>query len=424
MLTFVFAVAGIAVATSVPAYADATCAGSVSVYGVLPDGRLTYTAIDPKNGNVQRTVVSSKTLGFTPKAMATLNFNTILVNSAGGVLYRVDVITNNTSLTFNDPVSIEGGWTHNLLTYDGHGHLYGTTSSGTLLQYVVSQPKPSSPHIGQRREIGTGFTLKTLAAAADDWLVATASDGQLISYAINASGGYKRYQLDDKGWQSFENFVSPGGGLYYGKNPDGAMYWYEDGNPTDGSGTDITYHLDDPVSSRGWTQNLLSADPAGCKASTPVNTVRKRIGDIATGEIGQAESGCDKYHPGCDRGDNDWCAMFATWTWHAAGVSNVPRSEWTARGLGAWGMRNNLFKARSGSAKGSPKIGDWVIYGTPVDEPGGHVDVIVAVHPDGTLSVVGGNVNDKVTRKHIDPDTARSGRLNAPISGYVAPPGA
>ncbi|SMD23475.1 tachylectin-related carbohydrate-binding protein [Kibdelosporangium aridum] len=424
LLAFVFAVSGIVVATSVPAYADASCSGSVSVYGVLPDGRLTYTMIDPNNGNIQRVLVSSQALGFTAKAMATLNFNTILVTSTGGVLHRVDIITNGNALTFGKPVVINGGWTHNLLTYDGHGHLYGTTSSGTLLQYLVSQPKPSEPHIGQRREIGNGgFTLKTLAAAGDDRLIATAG-GQLISYAIDANGGYKRSQLDDAGWSSFENFVSPGGGLYYGKNPDGAMYWYEDRNPADGSGADITYHLSDPVASRGWTQYLLSADPTTCKAVTPTNTLRSRIGTVATNEIGQAEHSCDKYHEKCDRGDLHWCAMFATWVWQTAGVQGVPRSTFMARGLGEWGVDRGLFKYRSGAGKGSPKIGDWVIYGPPDGGGGGHVDVVTAVRPDGTLTVVGGNVNDKVTRKTIDPDTYRSGAGNYLISGYVSPPGA
>ena len=410
---------------STPAFADASCSGSASVYGVLSDGRLTYTVINPANGNITHVITSGKALGFTPKAIATLNFNTVLITSTTGVLYRVDVVTNGDSLTFNDPIDIQHGWTHNLLTYDGHGHLYGTTSAGVLLQYLVSAPKPGAAQVGQRKEIGSGgFYLKTLAASADDRLVATASDGQLISYAVNASGGYTRAQLDDSGWQSFENLVSPGGGLYYGKNPDGAMYWYEDANPADGSGADISYHLDDPVASRGWTQNLLSADPSTCTSTTPANPLRGKIASLALGEVGTGEASCDKYNSGCNQGANDWCAMFATWTWATAGVSGVPRGTWVARGLGAWGVDHGLFKSRTGSAHGSPKPGDWAIYGAPDGTTGGHVDVVTAVHPDGTLTVVGGNVSNKVTKRTIDPDTARSGADNVLISGYVSPPGA
>lgn len=427
LVAFAVLLSGVATTTTraTPALADASCSGSVSVYGVLADGRLTYTAVDPDNGDIQRVVVSTRTLGFTPRAMATLNFNTVLVTSTAGVLYLVDVITNSSSLGFNAPVEVERGWTHDLLAYDGHGHLYGTTSGGALLQYLVSRDKPGEAQIGQRLEIGSGgFTLKTLTAAGDDRLVATAADGQLIAYAVSSTGGYTRAQLDDRGWQSFENLVSPGGGLYYGKNPDGAMYWYEDANPTDGSGADIAYHLDDPVASRGWTQTLLSADPGTCAYTPPANPLRGRIATLATGEVGTGEASCDKYHSSCDQGAIDWCAMFTTWTWAAAGVSNVPRGTFVARALGRWGVEHGLFKSRTNSTHGSPKPGDWAIYGAPDGTTGGHVDVVTAVHPDGTLTVVGGNVSDRVTRRVIDPDTARSGADNVLISGYVSPPGA
>ena len=40
------------------------------------------------------------------------------------------------------------------------------------------------------------------------------------------------------------------------------MYHYYDVNPFDGDGTDIEYHNDDPVDASGWTQVLLSAQPA------------------------------------------------------------------------------------------------------------------------------------------------------------------
>jgi hypothetical protein len=420
-------VTAIAVQASPVAQADATCSANVSVYGTLADGRLTYTSIDPDNGNILHVITAGTPLSFTPKAMATLNSNTVLVTSTAGELYRIDVITNNTSLTYTES-ALQGGWTHTLLTYDGHGHIYGTTSGGQLLQYLMSAKdgKPGVLQVGQRVEIGSGgFYLKTLAAAADDRLVATASDGQLISYAVNASAGYTRAQLDDAGWQSFANLVSPGGGLYYGKNPDGAMYWYEDGDPADGRGADITYHLDDPVASRGWTQTLLSADPTTCVTKPAVNPLRGKIVAAATAEVGTRERDCDKYNDACNEGATPWCAMFATWTWWQAGVADVPRRTLAARGLGEWGVNHHLFKSRASSTHGSPKPGDWAIYGPPDGNSGGHVDVVTAVHPDGTLTVVGGNVSNQVMRRVIDPATARQGENgDQPISGYVSPPGA
>ncbi|MYT22646.1 hypothetical protein GTW69_20540, partial [Streptomyces sp. SID7760] len=64
---------------------------------ILPDGRLTYTAIAPNTGDRVKTLVGAN-LGFTPKAMATLNFNTVLVTSTAGELYRVDIQTNDSAL--------------------------------------------------------------------------------------------------------------------------------------------------------------------------------------------------------------------------------------------------------------------------------------------------------------------------------------
>ncbi|MFE0738678.1 peptidase S1 and S6, partial [Streptomyces sp. NPDC058855] len=70
------------------AEASTTCTGTASVYGILPDGRLTYSAINPTNGDRIKTLTGAD-LGFTPQAMATLNFNTILATSTTGALYRI-----------------------------------------------------------------------------------------------------------------------------------------------------------------------------------------------------------------------------------------------------------------------------------------------------------------------------------------------
>ncbi|MBO3739510.1 CHAP domain-containing protein [Actinoplanes flavus] len=407
-------------ATSTPVFADAACSSNVSVYGTLADGRLTYTVLDPDNGNVIKVVTSAATLGFTPKALATLNFNTLLITSTGGQLYRVDISTNNTSLTFNTPVALGGGWTHDQLAYDGHGHLYGI-ADGTLLQYVVSGTKPTSGQVGMRKEIGTGFTLKTLTAVGDDTLAGTTSSGELLNYKIDASGGWTRIELLSSGWSAFSDLLSPGGGLYFGKMPDGSMYWYEDQNPNNNHGGDITYHLDDPVSSRGWTQTLLSAQPATCTVKAPENTLGANIARIAIGELGTTETDCQKYGAGC--GDIAWCAMFAKWVWREAGVTGLPSTNF-ARGLGDWGVDKGLFKYRSGSGNGNPKVGDWVIYGSPANAGGGHVQIITKVHSDGRITIVGGNQSNKVTTYTVNPANARSGSDNLPISGYVSPPGA
>jgi hypothetical protein len=254
---------GFLTATTGSAQADTSCSGSVSVYGVLDDGRLTYSAINPVDGDRLKTLIGPG-LGFTPKAMATLNFNTVLVTSTAGDLYRVDVQTNANALTLAGVTKIwDGGWTEDKLAYDGRGHLFGT-AGGTLLQYLVSEDKPAGPaHIGQRTVIGTGFVLKTLTTSGQDRLLATSSDGRLIDYAIDSTATTKwsASTLKTAGWTGFSALLSPGGGLYYGRTSAGGMYWYKDADPLDGDGSDIAYHTDDPVDASGWTQTLLSAMP-------------------------------------------------------------------------------------------------------------------------------------------------------------------
>ncbi|MGI5268673.1 M23 family metallopeptidase [Nonomuraea sp. CA-218870] len=235
--------------------------GQASVYGVLPDGRLTYTAIDAATGRrTHGAVTSTATLGFTPKAMATLNFNTILITEDGpdGRLYRVDVITNNTSLSFNPPILLGTGFTHDLLTFDG-ANLFGI-AAGVLRRYPVNATKPARSNILTGALIGGGFTLKTLTATGPNWILGTTDSGLLISYRINGVENYSRFQLKDSTWQAFDHLMSPGGGVYYGHRPEGSVHRYLDADPHDGNGTDIAGQ--GTVDTSGWVQTLLSAQPA------------------------------------------------------------------------------------------------------------------------------------------------------------------
>ncbi|MER6135196.1 hypothetical protein [Streptomyces sp. NPDC001815] len=275
---------GLVTVTGGAAQAVASCSGDVSIYGTLSDGRLTYTQVAPNTGNRVKTLIGPD-LGFTPKTMATLNFNTVLVTSTAGDLYRVDVQTNGTALTLAKVVKIwDGGWTFDKLVYDGAGHLYGTVD-GQLHQYLVSQDKPSgSAHIGQHVVIDTGFVLKTLAAAGDDRLVATTSDGRLLSYKINGVNDWDRSVLKSSGWSAVDSLSSPGGGLYYGRTS-GGMYWYHDSDPTDGDGSDIAYHPNDPVDASGWSQSLLSAYADNCAYVAPAPAKSVQGGTIHRGEV-------------------------------------------------------------------------------------------------------------------------------------------
>ncbi|MFV0131915.1 hypothetical protein ACLGIH_01345 [Streptomyces sp. HMX87] len=233
--------------------------GPAVVYGAMSDGRLTYTRLDTETGKrTHGAVTSTAKLGFTPKAMATLNFNTVLVTSTAGHLYRVDIITNNTSLSFSKPVDLGKGWTHDLLTYDGSGHLFGI-ADGTLRRYNIGAAKPSASHITGNTIIDTGFTLKTLGSTGPDWLLGTTSAGKLLSYRIDGAGDWTRYELKSSTWQVMDALITPGGGAFYGHRAEGSMHAYVDTLPYNGSGADL--RGTGTVDSSGWTQTLLSAQP-------------------------------------------------------------------------------------------------------------------------------------------------------------------
>ncbi|MEV0218275.1 tachylectin-related carbohydrate-binding protein [Streptomyces sp. NPDC050704] len=308
------------------AHAIASCTGDVSVYGVLADGRLTYSAIAPNTGDRLRTLIGPD-LGFTPKAMATLNFNTVLVTSTAGALYRIDVQTNNNALVLAGVEKIwESGWTFDKLTYDGHGHLYGTVE-GQLHQYVVSQDKPQgSAHIGQHVVIDTGFVLKTLAAAGDDRIIASTADGRLLSYRINGVNDWDRAVLKPSGWSAVDSLTSPGGGLYYGRT-NGGLYWYHDSDPLDSDGEDIAYHPSDPVDASGWTQTMLSASAGNCAYVPPVPPTSTQGGTITRSEVlVRAEDWYDRDVPYNQGGsaldinkDDSYrtdCSGFVSMAWH------------------------------------------------------------------------------------------------------------
>lgn len=114
-----------------------------------------------------------------------------------------------------------------------------------------------------------------------------------------------------------------------------------------------------------------------------------------------------------------WCAMFATWVWDIAGVPAVDshvRETYAARALGLIGQGWGTWHTTG------PKLGDWVIWGTPSKAIGGHNDIVVNVRSDGSLDVVGGNVSNKVTKRHVFPGSTKTN--GQPLSGYVSPPGA
>ncbi|MDG4808069.1 trypsin-like serine protease [Micromonospora sp. WMMD1120] len=231
--------------------------GVVSVYGTRPDGRLSYTTVDPVTGK-RRTIVSAGTLGFTPKAMAVLNSDTLLVTSTEGQLYRVD-ITGSDPLTFDRTASLSGGWTHDRLAYDGNGSLYGIANGATLRRYTVTTPKPVYADITNAKTITGTFALTSLAAPGPGRILGTTSAGKLMMYLIDASGTSTAAEIGASGWADTTALFSPGGGLYHKRLASGQVVTYLDASPFDGKGSDIKPHLA-TVDSTGWDP-ILSARP-------------------------------------------------------------------------------------------------------------------------------------------------------------------
>ena len=236
--------------------------GTANVYGILADGRISYSAIDAATGNRKYTALSTTEIGFTPKAMATLNFNTLVVASTGGDLYRVDIVSNKDTVTFSKTKFADSGWAYDHLAYDGYGHLFGISGANKTLRRIFITEDTHYFRVDTSAVVGDGFNLNTLTTTGSNWILGTADDGRLLSYKI--SGGddpWTGYLLKGDGWGGVTHLLSPGGGAYYAKYATGALYHYTDGSAYDGKGGDIAYHLDDPVDTSGWTQVLLSAQP-------------------------------------------------------------------------------------------------------------------------------------------------------------------
>lgn len=232
--------------------------GPIHLYGILGNGNLTYSQVDAATG--KRTYgakLSTVPLGFTPKAMATLNYNTLLVASDEGELYRIDVISNRDEVIYEKTRFASSGWGYDHLAYDGSGRLFGI--AGGLLRRIDVTVGTHSFRVDNSAVIGTGFPLKTLTTTGPDRILGVSVTGELIWYKINGPGDWNRYSLKPDTWDVFQNLMCAGGGVYLGQRPEGSLFYYVDRNPGDGDGDDIS--AAQAVDTAGWSQKLLSAQP-------------------------------------------------------------------------------------------------------------------------------------------------------------------
>jgi hypothetical protein len=162
---------------------------------------------------------------------------------------------------------------------------------------------------------------------------------------------------------------------------------------------------------------VLGAAPASATTTitgAPGSAIRVvQEAESQNGVHGDANQ-CNPYGSLCD----DWCAMFADWTWSQGGINPRPTS-YVARGVGAWAVTNHLWLP---IGQGTPQPGDLAVYGPPDGQVGGHISVVDSVNPDGTLVTVDGNDGNQVVIRTINPATATAGADGVHISGYVTLP--
>ena len=110
---------------------------------------------------------------------------------------------------------------------------------------------------------------------------------------------------------------------------------------------------------------------------------------------------CNPYGP-CEQ----WCALFATWTWEQAGIP-IPRYAFTGD---IWGWAASQGRALPPTVM--PAVGDAVLYGTGPQSTrtSVHVGIVTQVWPDDAIMTVGG-----------DSGPGRSGYLSTGLDGPFLP---
>lgn len=244
------------------------CAGTAYVYGARADGTLTFTAIDAATNVRGRTLVGPK-LPFGVRAMATLDYTTLLVTTPAGELYRIDVIGNTKKLTIDTPSKLaSNSWTYDKLTADGFGHLFATSgTNGQLYRWNVTAKKPTGSQIATKTRIGAGFVLTSLTATGGGQLIGTTSGGKLMGYKAIGLNRFTSATLASSGYTGVDKLAGVGGGVFYARTTSsGALVGRKDANVADGSGSDIA--TIGTVDSSGWTQKVLSGAPKTVTCTT------------------------------------------------------------------------------------------------------------------------------------------------------------
>ncbi len=116
---------------------------------------------------------------------------------------------------------------------------------------------------------------------------------------------------------------------------------------------------------------------------------QKRIVSIARTEF-MEQPEYTKYTEG---NKEAWCADFVSWVYMSAGVPFTNQNSGSWRIPGTYTLRDYLEKEgllRLAKSDYEPKTGDLMLYDNP-NSFGQHVNIVVTVHSDGSVTTIGGN---------------------------------
>jgi hypothetical protein len=257
----------------------------------------------------------------------------------------------------------------------------GSTGGITLVQPVVGMaPTPS----------GNGY-----------WLVA--ADGGIFSFGkAGFAGSLGGVPID--GWITGMAADKTGGG-YWLANANGDVYHFGDARNL---GTNLKTTNTEPIVSIVPTPDsggywLLEPDAFPTTFSQPKGGNSKIVAVAASQIQGDPDPGyfCNPYGP-CEA----WCALFATWVWHTAGV-DIPSMSFVGSVSDWTGQHTETLPPTA-----TPSPGDFVYYGTGPDSvyTAVHMGIVAQVWPDGAIDTVEGDAGPGVT-----------GSLNVIINGPYLP---
>lgn len=173
-------------------------------------------------------------------------------------------------------------------------------------------------------------------------------------------------------------------------------------------------------------------------------TVPERIVAIAQSQVGYrtdpADSYCNKYSAYWDAGTancpngataEEWCADFAAWVWHHAGVSfaygyGAADINGAAASFYEWGVANGEWHLATSGYVPSP--GDAAVYGlsTGADPSAAHVAIVTSYLPGqqgpNVVNGDGDRTGFSAVETGTDQSVAQAGHDDSTLTGYVSPP--